>query len=269
MSVHDGQRADANNFNNAFFSKVTNSIGVAVYTLSNPASGAQVSNIQKQINDDIAAIAQNVTDIATNATDIATNVNDISNNANAIATNVTNIATNAGDIAAIDTRVTTLESSSVNDNLSAVIDPVAGDDSSIGYSVGSTWINVSNAKIFKAVDVSVGAAIWKRIDKPMLKINNTYFNNNFTADNVSWTELVADSGAAALKQMQIFYTTGSVAQIAIGALGSETEVFVLQSGGGTFDVDIPANSRISFRVKGTESDITSGIKLAINFLVEA
>jgi hypothetical protein len=45
-------------------------------------------------------------------------------------------------------------------NLSAVVDPVAGDDTNDGYVVGSRWINTNSNKEFVCVDPSAGAAVW-------------------------------------------------------------------------------------------------------------
>lgn len=44
---------------------------------------------------------------------------------------------------------------------STTTDPTTGDDSGDGYSIGSRWINTSTDKEFIALDVSVGAAVWK------------------------------------------------------------------------------------------------------------
>lgn len=49
-------------------------------------------------------------------------------------------------------------------NLSASAAPGASDDSSAGYSIGSTWIDTSNDDIYMAVDVSVGAAVWLQLN---------------------------------------------------------------------------------------------------------
>ena len=49
-------------------------------------------------------------------------------------------------------------------NLSATAAPTTGDDSADGYSVGSLWIDVTNDNVYQAVDVSVGAAVWKQLD---------------------------------------------------------------------------------------------------------
>ncbi len=48
-------------------------------------------------------------------------------------------------------------------NLVATTDPVVGDDNLDGYSVGSVWINVTTDIVFKCVDASTGAAIWKQM----------------------------------------------------------------------------------------------------------
>ena len=42
--------------------------------------------------------------------------------------------------------------------------PSSSDDSAAGYSVGDNWNDTTNDKNYKAIDLSVGAAIWKRID---------------------------------------------------------------------------------------------------------
>lgn len=48
--------------------------------------------------------------------------------------------------------------------------PTANDDSADGYSVGSRWIDTTNDRMYIAVDVSAGAAIWLEIasDKILL-----------------------------------------------------------------------------------------------------
>ena len=38
--------------------------------------------------------------------------------------------------------------------------PTTGDDSADGYSVGSTWIDVTNDKAYNCVDATAGAAVW-------------------------------------------------------------------------------------------------------------
>lgn len=43
-------------------------------------------------------------------------------------------------------------------------DPIITNDSTEDYEISSVWVNTSNQRVFQAVDVSVGAAIWDRID---------------------------------------------------------------------------------------------------------
>ena len=180
--------------------------------------------------------------------------------------NVTNVQQSINDILAA---VANLENNLPINNTSAITDPTVNDDATEGYIKGSVWINGS--RIFIATNVTAGVAVWKRIDKPMLTIDQTYFNGSLNVDDTAWVELVADSGTNVIKKIQSFYTSGSVAEIGVGALGSEQEIIILQAGGNGetgLEVDIPANSRISIRLKSGEDAVT-GAKLAINFFREA
>jgi len=49
----------------------------------------------------------------------------------------------------------------IKTNLSAVIDPVATDDSAAGYRVGSRWINVASKVEFVCTDSTPSAAVWQ------------------------------------------------------------------------------------------------------------
>lgn len=51
----------------------------------------------------------------------------------------------------------------IKNNYSATVAPTAVDDSSAGYSIGSVWVDTSSDTVYIAVDVSVGAAIWKDV----------------------------------------------------------------------------------------------------------
>ena len=48
-------------------------------------------------------------------------------------------------------------------NLTAVVDPVVGDDNTLGYQDGSVWVNTLLNKVFICADTSTGAAIWKEV----------------------------------------------------------------------------------------------------------
>lgn len=49
-------------------------------------------------------------------------------------------------------------------NLAAALAPAVGDDSSAGYGVGSVWINTTLGDVYQAVDVTIGAAIWRKLN---------------------------------------------------------------------------------------------------------
>lgn len=46
----------------------------------------------------------------------------------------------------------------------ATTNPVATDDSSAGYAVGSRWINTATGQMFNCISATVGAAIWAALD---------------------------------------------------------------------------------------------------------
>lgn len=48
-------------------------------------------------------------------------------------------------------------------NVVATTNPTTGDDTADGYAVGSVWINVTDDRVFKCVDPSAGAAIWREL----------------------------------------------------------------------------------------------------------
>ena len=48
-------------------------------------------------------------------------------------------------------------------NLGATTDPGISDDNTAGYVIGSLWINVTLDKVWQAVDVNTGAAVWKEL----------------------------------------------------------------------------------------------------------
>lgn len=235
MGVSNGQAADQDVFNAAFISRTVNSSTIGVLALNNASSGGNISNTQQQIN-------TNTSDIATNASDIAANTADI----------------------------TTLQSSVTFNNLSATTNPAAGDDSVDGYEVGSLWVNTTDNKAFIAVDVSAGAAIWKRLDKIMFKTVSTLLLD-FSASNVgtgSYVELVADTGSDVIRKIEFFYPDGDAMILAVGAAASEVDTALVLAGGNELEVEIPANSRLSLKLATGGTTNTSGI-LAANLKAEA
>lgn len=48
-------------------------------------------------------------------------------------------------------------------NLAAAVAPTVNDDSGDGYAVGSLWIDTAADDAYIALDVTVGAAVWKKL----------------------------------------------------------------------------------------------------------
>lgn len=48
-------------------------------------------------------------------------------------------------------------------NYSAIVNPAVNDDTSQGYDIGSSWINVVNQTKFVCMNDAFGAAVWKQI----------------------------------------------------------------------------------------------------------
>lgn len=126
---------------------------------------------------------------------------------------------------------------------------------------------VSEAKTYRLVG-GITNADWKRTDNVMVKVGSTFFTDALSVTPAAYVELIADTGADVIKKVSAFYTTGSIAEIAIGPAASEAELFLLPSGGGEFEVEIPANSRVSIRLKTGQPDVVSKI-LALNLFIEA
>lgn len=49
-------------------------------------------------------------------------------------------------------------------NLTAIVAPGVGNDSSQGYAVGSFWIDTVLNDIYQAANVAVGAAVWRKLN---------------------------------------------------------------------------------------------------------
>lgn len=54
----------------------------------------------------------------------------------------------------------------VKNNFAAAVDPVVGDDTSLGYAVGSLWINTTAVprRIFACTNPAAGTAVWRQIN---------------------------------------------------------------------------------------------------------
>ena len=162
--------------------------------------------------------------------------------------------------------------SGVKNNDSAIINPTVGNDSTEDYAVGSRWINITLDRIYMAVDVSSGAAIWKRIDKMQLSVAKTVildFNSDPVSD-AAYTEVIADIGGDDIVKVSVFYPDGDPCFLAIGAAAAENDQFTITPGGqdqSGVEHFIAKNSRIS--VKLDTGGITNNAgKMVFNFFKE-
>lgn len=53
------------------------------------------------------------------------------------------------------------QTATAKSNLTATSNPTATDDSTKGYSIGSTWVNISTSNVYVAASVQPGAAVWR------------------------------------------------------------------------------------------------------------
>ena len=81
--------------------------------------------------------------------------------------------------------------SAVLNNFAAVIPPVVGDDSTIGYSVGSRWVDTALDRSYVCVDASVGAAVWIEVGT-IREFTEAFGEARFTAGAAD--EFVAATG---------------------------------------------------------------------------
>lgn len=241
MSVTNGQPANQTVLNGAYLSKLADSTTIARITLNRSGSGAQIPDVQQKINEDSARITATEGDIATLQSDVSTLQSDVS----------------------------ALQVATPQVNFSAVANPSITNDITEGYQIGSRWINISNNSVWTAVDVTTGAAIWKRNDKERFAVS--FFETlDMSATNITdaaYVELVADTGADEVRKISAFYPAGSILIFALGAAMSEVDNFLLQPGGGVEEVSFPPNSRVSLKLVAGQTTVNSGV-LAVNFLTE-
>ena len=77
----------------------------------------------------------------------------------------------------------------------------------------------------------------------------------------AYTTLIATVGAVAVKNVDIFDSSGQTLVLAIGAAGAEVDQFYITPGGVTYSVAIPANTRLS--IKAVSATASTGA-IAIN-----
>ncbi len=132
----------------------------------------------------------------------------------------------------------------VKTNLVAVVAPVVTDDTNAGYSVFSPWVDVTGDQIYFAVDVTAGAAVWRRVSGlvnivedltpqlgGMLDVNGQAIGDG-TLELITFTEV-----PAAINQIDIGNNSIGLGPT-ISATGDDVDVAINLAPKGTMPVAI-------------------------------
>lgn len=163
MSISNGVKANAENFNNSFLSRTSQSsvAGIVSLTNSQSESGAGIQNLQGFINQ-IASLAGSGSfgDVNNLVYDSDTNNLHFISNGLSLKVNLKSL-----DLALkqLSDRTATIEASIPKNNLVASSIPGATDDTTQGYSVGSFWLDTSKDKLYYCKDKTEGAAVWNEL----------------------------------------------------------------------------------------------------------
>jgi hypothetical protein len=83
-----------------------------------------------------------------------------------------------------------------------------------------------------------------------------YSSTNVTTG--AWTQLLASVGATAIKEIEIFDSSGEILELAFGAAGSESvKSYIIPGGNGRIPLQIPAGTRLS--IKAVSATANSGV----------
>lgn len=81
---------------------------------------------------------------------------------------------------------TDIQSQFHKSNLIATTNPGVGNDDTEGYCIGSQWINVDTDEVFKCMDVTTGAAVWKSLTRLKVVRQDTEPTLTVDDDNIIW-----------------------------------------------------------------------------------
>jgi hypothetical protein len=90
-------------------------------------------------------------------------------------------------------------------NLSATTDPGVGNDTTQGYSVGSTWVNTSNGRNWLCASASTGAAVWRLASQSAMNFRNVLDGGDFSIN--PWQRNLTALGTANVLTTAITTTT--------------------------------------------------------------
>ena len=149
----------------------------------------------------------------------------------------------------------------IHNNWSAVTVPTVNDDASLGYRVGSRWVNTTTRTAYSCVDNTVGAAVWyptnrpnvtdfvfasSDANQPLIAIN-TYQNLTFDLNNfvLGWSH-TPGTGIFTCNRTAAYFCTLSVTVEKSGSGSPEAAIRATFNGaeitGSHFGMDITSNN---------------------------
>jgi len=108
-------------------------------------------------------------------------------------------------------------------NLTATVDPTAGDDSGDGYAVGSRWVNVTDDREWTCLDAALTAAVWQQVtanDTVPAQFFDGYDATGGVDISFGWTDVPLDTER---KKDAPFLHIGSSAEVEI----DETDTYLV------------------------------------------
>lgn len=132
----------------------------------------------------------------------------------------------------------------------------------VAYAVGDTFRVYKKSTEVISSTGGVNATITAQTKAPV----------NFTVQSLSgvtesaYTEIESTVGATAIKQVEIFMSSGTPLYLAFGAAGSEVDKLIIIPGGrDVYDLDIPAGTRLAIKATAAPSEAFTTEQLIINY----
>ena len=135
----------------------------------------------------------------------------------------------------------------IKSNTGATAAPGATDDSGSGYSVGSFWIDTTNDRVYQAVDVTTGAAVWKDLSAGEQGTDRSVRVKNSVAQSVADNTMTVVTFDQEVFDTDTMHSTSSnTGRLTATTAGKYLITVVLQ-----FDSNATGNRWIQFRKNGS------------------
>lgn len=147
---------------------------------------------------------------------------------------------------------------------------VASGDPADARRVGNSAILLrgTGTRNFYYLEVDPATGAIPVVTTPTVYTNTTLFRQDYTVTPVTtgaWVQIIA-STAAAIKQLYIFDSSGSVIELGIGGAGSEVAKIYIPPGGSSvgWPLTIPAGTRVSIRALDVDATVGQIVITALN-----